>query len=552
MKGLDYSKFKKVASDKDSTTLKHRDGHELKIAHKGLSDKHRDELHRLPMAKGGEVKYYAGGTGEVKADTKPEEFTPGKDYSQEPLPADPVASLAPPPAEAEPKSHDKEAMVKALKGQAPYTDVPEAGAPAPAPVPQATPQAPPAETQPGATSAILGASQPAPETPKQELKAEEATKSPAQAAQDTKAFIAQERANFQRDMDDGHITPHQYGELFDRKDTLGKISSVFGLILSGASSVLAINPRPLMNFMDREIERDLSAQTKSNENAQNWYRLHQQNLKNLSEVGLTNVDRDTKSYALSKDKMFQASLNEMARGIKQLPDSDPRKAPGNQLLAMMHPMIAERSANAATIAASAAEYQKLLFGGNQPSGSEAGFKQQVQGLRMLGPMGKQKAEELESKHYPGFKGQASLPLSESDREKFEKGINFDQQLDRFTRWTKKHSGALNPVDIATGSAMAAELSSAYRDSIHGGVFKPGEQSFIGSVIDPNPTKFFNAVRVIPKLEVAKKNHLATMHNLAKSKGFEEYNPGTSAEEETKIVNGVKYKRGPNGEAVRVQ
>lgn len=48
MKGLDLSKFKKVHSDKKSTTLRHKDGHELKIAHDNLSAKMKTALTSLP------------------------------------------------------------------------------------------------------------------------------------------------------------------------------------------------------------------------------------------------------------------------------------------------------------------------------------------------------------------------------------------------------------------------------------------------------------------------------------------------------------------------
>lgn len=44
---LDFSKFKHVKSDKDSTTLRHYEGHEIKLAHKKLSKANRDALHAM-------------------------------------------------------------------------------------------------------------------------------------------------------------------------------------------------------------------------------------------------------------------------------------------------------------------------------------------------------------------------------------------------------------------------------------------------------------------------------------------------------------------------
>jgi len=53
---LDYKKFKKISGDKHHTILAHPDGHEIKVAHSGLSKDMRKQLDAIPkMAEGGEV-----------------------------------------------------------------------------------------------------------------------------------------------------------------------------------------------------------------------------------------------------------------------------------------------------------------------------------------------------------------------------------------------------------------------------------------------------------------------------------------------------------------
>src|SRR4051812_25269584 len=57
---LDTRKFKKVSSDKHTTTLQHEDGHQIRIMHSALSPKIRGQLaelpsHELKMADGGKV-----------------------------------------------------------------------------------------------------------------------------------------------------------------------------------------------------------------------------------------------------------------------------------------------------------------------------------------------------------------------------------------------------------------------------------------------------------------------------------------------------------------
>lgn len=52
---LDLSKFQKVAEDKKITTLKHEDGHEIKIIHSALPKIKQEQLKRLKMADGGPI-----------------------------------------------------------------------------------------------------------------------------------------------------------------------------------------------------------------------------------------------------------------------------------------------------------------------------------------------------------------------------------------------------------------------------------------------------------------------------------------------------------------
>jgi len=68
MKGLDLSKFKKVKVEKDSTTMKHEDGHTLKIAHKALSPQHKKALDAIPAYDdGGEVDAPESGVDSAQA-----------------------------------------------------------------------------------------------------------------------------------------------------------------------------------------------------------------------------------------------------------------------------------------------------------------------------------------------------------------------------------------------------------------------------------------------------------------------------------------------------
>lgn len=61
MKLLDLSKFEKVGEDKDTTRMRHKDGHEMIILHAKLPKIHREQLRRLKMAHGGSVAHFDEG-----------------------------------------------------------------------------------------------------------------------------------------------------------------------------------------------------------------------------------------------------------------------------------------------------------------------------------------------------------------------------------------------------------------------------------------------------------------------------------------------------------
>ncbi len=65
---LNMSKFKKIAEDKKSTTLRHADGHSLVIAHGGLSGDNRNALKALPLNVADAAD--AGEAGAIKEQTK--------------------------------------------------------------------------------------------------------------------------------------------------------------------------------------------------------------------------------------------------------------------------------------------------------------------------------------------------------------------------------------------------------------------------------------------------------------------------------------------------
>lgn len=239
--GMDLSRFKRVSSDKSSTTLRHSKGHEVRIAHSGLTPAMRDRIAQLPEH-AEKVAMYAEGT-------------PEKPVSKE----DETVPVQPEPGLAE---------------------VPETTLATPAPQPVAAAPAPMA--QPAAPQPV------APAMPEQPLAApvqQQPAPQPLTPQQKAQQWTDQDLA-FQRDLQMGHVKPQTVQDLFAKKDTLGKIGTIFGLMIGGAGAGLTKGPNVLLEMMNKEIDRDFEAQKATQSNAFNWRSLAYQHAVQEAQKGL--------------------------------------------------------------------------------------------------------------------------------------------------------------------------------------------------------------------------------------------------------------------------
>lgn len=156
-----------------------------------------------------------------------------------------------------------------------------------------------------------------------------------------------EDALFAQDMQRGHIKPETMQGLFDKKDTLGKVGTLFGLLVSGAGSGLSGQPNAVLEMMNNQIKNDLEGQRLSNENAQNWLRLSQAHQRQKFENAYTQAqtgkipseiarnEAETKRATAGADleatnsamtKMRIAASGQIEDMIKKMPDGPNKQA----------------------------------------------------------------------------------------------------------------------------------------------------------------------------------------------------------------------------------
>lgn len=248
--GLDLSRFKKIASDKKTSTLRHSKGHEIKIAHDGLSPAMKDHIVNMPihLAEGGDVE-------------DPE------DDSSPAAPAPPDASAAPEEAPDEEAAAAEEPAAPADGAEAPAEPKAES-APASPIEPSASEDKQAAVSDGGNTVVVKGKR--APPTPQD---------------------LDQEDAHFQNDIMKGQIHPETVQSLYAKQDTMGKIGTLFGLLVGGMGSGMTGQPNAVLEMMKNQIANDIEAQKATNANAQNWYQLslkHEMQKASMKQMAIQN------------------------------------------------------------------------------------------------------------------------------------------------------------------------------------------------------------------------------------------------------------------------
>lgn len=373
-------------------------------------------------------------------------------------------------------------------------DVSDNSAPEPSPVPSPNaeinpnPETPASSSQPEEATAPVGGS--APEAaPPQEAQKEMA---PAEHVLQHKERIAQdivpEVQAFKADLDNGHIQPQTYHDLFAKKDTLGKIGTLFGLLLSGAGSGLAHQSNAIMDMMNKELERDFQAQQKSSENKQNFLKINQSARLNSAQTHLTEAEAGLKDQAKSRMQMNWAALHNLVTLNNKLDPNSPQYQQGQQVLAMLHQGVQNENFNIADRAATAGALASYL-GGGQGGGQNT----MMMKSGLLGPEAREMGGDLEQKTIPGIPGKANRPIQEQDRKQIQAMNVLSDKAADLLNFAKEHKGTLSPSQRAKGAQKAEEMINFYNSSIEGGILTQGRLEWLDKQIKKNPTSVFQDI-----------------------------------------------------------
>lgn len=595
---LDLKKFKHIGSTPDTTTLKHQDGHLLTVAHSGLSPEGQKQLSALSnvskdiatplqateardqkMADGGKIPPKpSSGTLDYKALQREH-----REKGRTPPPAGGELNYSTFPKETQAKNEAFAAEERAKpKKMADGGDVdpngpgmpdwgmksyptPDGSAPGEISPPDYPPTngtpdiaanvvpnlsappeqalaAPPQPQQPASAQAAMPSQ---PETNDGE-EGEEVAAAPQPKAPSTPQEVKQgifdhlmtEDDAWNKDLQNGHIQPETINSLFAKKDTIGKISTIFGLMLGGIGSGLTKQPNALLEMMNNQIKNDLEAQKTSKENAQNFLKINMQHQINqgqlaqwvrqgkLTEAEAKNVTQEAalKAYSLSNMQMNRKALHSLSTDVDKMPPGSPQRQKAEQVLAMLNQGVQNDNYQLADRAATAGANLRFLTGTDQTNpgqSNEQTFQTQQNVKRMLGPQGEMMAKNAEDKHIPGVTGMASKAVPDEDRNQIQAMNVLDAKGKDVLQYIQAHKGTLRPNELATASQKIEEMKNFYNDSIKGGALTEGRLGWYDEQFGKsNPTgrlhQFFGGKS---KLEEMVNSNATRRDLLLKKNGF---------------------------------
>jgi hypothetical protein len=557
VKGLDLSKLKKVSSDRNTTIFSHDDGHQVKIAHSGLSSKFREALDKIPLhkAQGGPIQKFPDG-GSVQSTDNDTDTSTGTDQPpvvvnvgtqgqqpqvQQPAPQPPQAAQQPMPQQGGSINNNGMDITPVNPGdadeqpQSPQPDQSAGGSQSDDSSPQA----------PDGTQPPVGAPNQRPLT-EQQAEDQQGYKPPVSQE------LQQEADAWNQDLHNGHISPDTYGSMFAKSDTLGKIGMIFGLA-AGAPSLL-LHGR-LFQMYQNAIDNDLKAQQQSKENAQNYLRLNQQDLMNKANVRATNVETDTKSLALAHMQMNWAALHKITQIANGMPDNSMTQAQAQQIL----PMLAQATANSNYSIADNAQaqlgYRQMLMGDSAGAEPEQQFQKLQRARQLMGGPAADMSKFDTERHIPNIPGQASQPIPQENRDRLTAMNQLDAKGKDLLNFVEQHKGTLNPQTRAVAQQKIEEMKNFYNDSIKGGALTQGRLGWYDEQFAKNPTDILPQIMgSTAKLKEMVNSNANRRDIELKALGFpikQQSQQGGSGEIRYDS-QGNAWKLGPSGKPVKVQ
>lgn len=434
---MNYSGFKKTHDDNERAILKNKHGHSITIAKKALSKEHLSALKKLPL--------YASDAND--GDALPDDSTPAMQPNETGALGAGIGAEAgtnPPP----PEENDDTSNV-------------------------VTPERTPVQAaQANTTGANI---------------------SDPTLAPDIAKHYTEENQKWAQDLANGHITPKTYGDLFANRGTLGKLGTIFGLLIGGAGSGITGQPNAALQMMDKELERDLEAQKQSKSNAYNFLRMSQahelqkaQIPKLMAETELNQAQVhniasqiDARSLDMSIMRMRYAALQHFINLTKPIPEGTQPKMAAGQVLTGVANGVNEANTNTTLNAVQRHQAQAA-----QEQTQYENTTQAMRGAGMMGlPEATAQADYREQHEIPGV-GWTTKTVTPQVQDRVLKINRFQNLLNEAEHLNNQMSlfGRLTPANQARALQLKNDMISGYNDVKGLNRFTSNEEKLYNGII----------------------------------------------------------------------
>lgn len=441
----------------------------------------------------------------------------------------------------------------------PDTPIPTANTPTPSQEPaetetSETPEEP--STNPSPQEPVAPATPPLPQT------------GVAQSAA-VKQYLSTQDQAFQQDLMNGHITPQTYQSMFASQNTLGKMGTLFGLLVGGIGSGGSTQNNAMLQMMNQNIHNDLDAQKTNVANKQNLYNLvseqesraalerlqdyqgqltqaqilSEPNKRTLlnAQAGYEQAQTAALTQATSYQMLNRIQLHQAQQALQKIPQlingqPNPVYTQAAQAYNMTVNFMGAQAAAAQDAAAAKVGLMGSLGAQQDPNNPNTAHENAVKALTMDGsPESIRRANLMQSTYIPstspGHPGTYSaLPLDDATRNQLASGSEFLDNVNQFRQFAQQNGGSLNPQAILYGQGLAKNLADSYRRTTAGGSYAAAPAD---GVIDQlatwasskNPTAFLPAERVLPPLN-AVQSAITTYQNAQRRKVGAPLDPGS--------------------------
>lgn len=257
---LNLKEFEKVAEDGKTTTMRHKNGHEIRVILKALRPIEREQLKRLKMAEGGKVQRFADTEDTVKPEESNSSETPNSSTAQDQPGGTHITINAAQPAQPAAPAPQVQQSPAAKLAESPVN--PAVGA-----------------TPPNANMLNPNGTLNAPEAVNFQQKAEREKQAVEAAA--GKQIANTEAARVKAEAELNKQVQNNYNEFKPRADALRqynidhpfneksytenmaparKVTTAIGLILGGMGQGLVGGSNPAMDYLNAQIDRDIAGQ----------------------------------------------------------------------------------------------------------------------------------------------------------------------------------------------------------------------------------------------------------------------------------------------------